>query len=97
MSQYTLSVKAEDDLISIGKYTQKKWGKKQRTHYLHEIDSTFPLLADNPKKGRSCDEIRRGYLRYNVGKHAIFYRQIKNDVEIIRILHQSMDFSQHLS
>jgi plasmid stabilization system protein ParE len=42
--------------------------------------------------GKPCDEIRPGYRKFPQGSHLIFYRNGSDGViEIIRILHGSMD------
>lgn len=84
-------------MLSIGRYTRKQWGKAQQIRYLTQLDSAFHDLADKPDIGRACDEIRRGYFKYGVGKHVIFYRHPgKGHIEIVRILHGRMDIEQHL-
>ncbi len=86
-----------DDLLSIGRYTRKEWGKTQQICYLTQLDRAFHDLADKPGLGRACDEIREGYFKYGVGKHVIFYRHTGKDrIEIVRILHGRMDIEQHL-
>lgn len=86
-----------DDLLSIGRYTRKEWGKAQQIRYLTQLDRVFHDLADKPGLGRACDDIREGYFKYGVGKHVIFYRHTGQDrIEIIRILHGRMDIEQHL-
>lgn len=83
---------AKADLKDIGRYTQKKWGIKQRNIYLTVLDNAFHFLAENPNKGRNCDEIRPAYKKYIVWKHIIFYRETDGvHIEIVRILHGSMD------
>ena len=96
MTQFTLREKAESDLLSIGRYTQKKWGFDQRNRYLSQIDAAFPILAKNPDRGRKCDHIIQGYFKYTVEKHDIYFRKIKTGIEIVRILHQRMDVKKHL-
>ena len=96
MGSFILTQKARDDLLSIGRYTRKQWGKAQQIHYLTQLDSAFHDLADKPDIGRNCDEIREGYFKYGVGKHLIFYRHTKGQIEIVRILHGRMDIEQHL-
>ncbi len=90
---FFLTRKAKTDLKDIARYTQKEWGIRQRDIYLSIIDRAFRLLSDFPEKGQSCDYIRNGYLKYYVGKHIVFYCIVSpsEDIEIVRILHQSMD------
>jgi toxin ParE1/3/4 len=97
MGTFILTQKARDDLLAIGRYTRKQWGKAQQKRYLTLLDSVFHDLADKPGLGRACDDIREGYFKYGAGKHVIFYRHTgKERIEIVRILHGRMDIEQHL-
>ena len=97
MELFILTKKARDDLLAIGRYTRKQWGKTQQISYLTRLDSAFHDLADKSDLGRACDDIRQGYFKYGVGKHVIFYRYTeKGQIEIVRILHGRMDIEQHL-
>lgn len=91
MSFYLTNL-AKADLMDIGRYTQKQWGTKQRDIYLSALDDAFHVLANNSHRGKPCDEIRPGYLKYRVHKHIIFYRSVDElTIEIVRVLHGSMD------
>jgi len=92
MAVYKLTNKAEQDMLFIGRYTLKHWGVKQRNFYLKQLDACFSYIAENPKAGEACDFIAKGYRKFPQGRHIIFYKQTPvGRVEIIRILHQSMD------
>jgi len=94
---FYLTQKAYEDIKNIAIYTQKNWGKNQRIIYTKMIDDAFHKLSDKPEYGMKIDEIRKGYYKYKVGKHFIFYRLITNDdIEIIRVLHQKMNIELHL-
>jgi len=95
MSDFKISAKAVDDLKSIGRYTQDHWGREQRNKYLSMVDACFHTIAHQPGVGITCDYICPGYRKYHVGRHLIFYRHIGNQIEIIRILHDSMDIESH--
>ena len=97
MASFRLTAKAKADLRSIGRYTQKTWGREQRNRYLALLDGSFRALAKDPRKGRSCDDIRPGYRKLPIGRHLIFYRQAEDAIEIIRILHERMDIETHLA
>lgn len=79
------------NLYSRYSYTQITWGRAQRNTYLTQIDAAFQLLAMEPQLGKSCEDLRPGYRKYPVGKHLIFYHQLADGLEIIRVLHQRMD------
>ena len=53
-------------------------------------------IAADPRLGRSCEDIRAGYRRYSAQAHMVFFRIGENGIDIIRVLHQSMDFPRHL-
>jgi toxin ParE1/3/4 len=97
MPAFRLTQRAKADLKEIGRYTQRTWGREQRNRYLATLDASFHDLAQTPQKGRRCDDIRQGYRKYQVGRHVIFYRQEKTDIEIIRILHDRMDVETQLA
>ncbi len=97
MPPFRVSKKAQSDLISIARYTELQWGVLQRNYYLKEIDNCFNQLAMHPEMGIACDDVRTGYRKFPHGSHLIFYRQGEDQiVEIIRILHKSMDVESKL-
>jgi len=96
MPRFRLTERAKADLRAIGRYTQATWGRAQRNTYLARLDASFHVLAQEPHRGRACDDIRPGYYKYHVGRHLIFYRASPDGVEIICILHDRMDIEAHL-
>ena len=95
MPQFRLTAKAVEDMKAIGRFTERKWGREQRNRYLAMLDSSFDTITHQPAIGTACDYVRTGYRKYHVGRHLIFYRQKNEGVEIIRILHDSMDTESH--
>jgi len=92
VAEYSLTNEAEQDLLSIGRFTQKRWGVAQRNFYLKQLNACFLQIAENPMIGVSCDFIAIGYRKLPQGSHIIFYKQDSTGiVEIIRVLHSSMD------
>ena len=62
------------------------------------MESSLTAVGNDPEisKSRKRPELFPGCRSYIFGKHIIFYR-VKNDaVEIVRILHQRMDFDSHI-
>ena len=52
----------------------------------------FHRLADTPSIGQNCDHIKSNYQKFPQGSHIIFYKTVSNQsIQIIRILHKSMD------
>jgi toxin ParE1/3/4 len=96
MPTFRLTERAKQDLLSIGRYTQATWGREQRNRYLAKLDAAFHLLVKEPHQGWMCDDIRPGYCKYHVGRH-IFYRQVSDGLEIVRVLHDRMDVETHFN
>jgi toxin ParE1/3/4 len=95
MGKFRFSRRAEADLLSVGDYTLRKWGKAQAASYLGELETCCQTLADNPALGRLCDEVRPGLRRHEHGKHVLFYRQERGGIFVSRILHQRMLPDRH--
>jgi len=99
MLQYKLTKEADFDLENIWEYTYSKWGKKQARIYLNKLEEHFIKLAANPYLGKRRYELAGSPLSFHCEKHVIFYRIADEGagVEIIRVLHDSMDFPRHLN
>lgn len=96
MGTFYLTNAAKADLKDIGRYTQREWGHAQRDKYLAMLDDCFHSIAAQPLKGQDCSYIREGYRKQRAASHVIFYRQVDTGVEIVRILHGSMDIERRL-
>lgn len=97
MTGYVLTPRARRDLSEIWNYSETQWGMAQADRYVRLIASACDALATGRAEGRSAEAIRPGYFRQTVGSHVLFYRARKRGgIEIVRILHQRMDFDRHL-
>mgnify|MGYP003411785415 CR=1 FL=1 len=98
MKLFALTRKAQDDLRNIALYTEDQWGVAQRNIYIKKFDDTFHTPGENPAIGKECDEFMPGYRKFPEGSHIIFYKPGTTSViEVIRILHKSMDAPTQLS
>jgi toxin ParE1/3/4 len=97
MGTFRLTQLALEDLRSIGRYTELTWGREQRNRYLAKLDNGFHILAERHQRGRSCNNIRLSYRKYSIGRHLIFYRESQEGIEIIRVLHASMDVGSYFN
>jgi toxin ParE1/3/4 len=48
-------------------------------------------LAENPDLGKRRDELYKGLRVYPSGKHVVFYITMDKGIDVVRILHGSMD------
>jgi plasmid stabilization system protein ParE len=94
---------AQYDLAGIDNATAAMWGEAQAERYIAYLRETVAYLVDDPTLGYPIDQ-RPGYYVYTAKYskrraakgHRIFYRQIENGIRIIRILHTSMNWPDHL-
>ena len=96
MSQLSLTPKARADLDAIWEYTVTHWDIEQAEAYLRSLGETMKLLANQPGIGRNIDNIREGYLKFPAASHIFIYRTQPNIVEVVRILHMSMEVERHV-
>jgi toxin ParE1/3/4 len=94
---YRISEKAIEDLENIWLYTLKTWSVEQADRYYNLLIEEITYISGNYDSGKSMAHVKPGYRASKVKSHLIFYRKAKdNIVEIIRILHQSMDIENRL-
>jgi len=99
MKKLELKISSEAflDLEKIWIYTLEKWSKEQADRYYKLIINEIDFLRSNYNCGKSAEQIRKGYRVSFVKSHIIFYK-IENGqkLEIIRILHQSVNIDEWL-
>ncbi len=93
---FVLSPAAQSDLDEIWDYTAEQWSFDQADHYILGLIRDIEEIGSGKKSGRACDDIREGYFKFFSGSHVVFYRKAKPLIDIVRILHQRMDFNRHL-
>lgn len=95
---YKISIEASIDFENIWLYTYENWSLKQADRYINLIIDEVEYLANNPQSGIDYGKIRKGYFRSQIKSHFIFYKinLQKDEIEIIRILHQRMDIETQL-
>jgi toxin ParE1/3/4 len=96
--KYKLTYKAIDDLTQIWNYTFYKWSEKQADKYYFMLLDNFNEIAFDPQLGKNYSGITENLLGFKAGRHIIFYRRIEeNKIEIIRILHEKMEFKSRIN
>jgi toxin ParE1/3/4 len=97
MGRYVLSPLAQSDLNEIWNFTESRWGIDQAETYTRQLWHNIEAIAEQPTRGRPCPEVRAGYHKYRSGSHILFYRITSSGVDVVRILHERMDFERHLT
>lgn len=89
---YKLSVRAEQDIDRIDKYTMQKYGIDQSDQYLSEIMKVLNIIVSAPKSGQERNKVKKGIRSLPANKHIIFYKILRNEILIVRVLHQKEDY-----
>jgi toxin ParE1/3/4 len=97
MTKYTLSEKATKDLANIFQYTYKNFNISQAESYLSELEECFIMLSNEPELAHKVEDIRKEYFRHLFRKHAVYFKVRKDDIFIVRVLHQQMKYELHLT
>ena len=95
MSRIHISDEARRDLDAIWRYTAKQWSRAQADAYYLDLRRQLKAALANPVSGVPVD-IRPSCRKLLSGAHFIYYRPVIDGIEVIRILHQSMDVRRHL-
>lgn len=96
MTRYRLSPKARSDLEAIWDYTADRWSIDQADCYIRDIVELLDRVCEGREKGRRIDQIRRDYLQLPIGSHLLIFRQPRDTVDVVRILHRRMDVTARL-
>lgn len=98
MAKVILRQEAIDDLNDIWFYTFEEWSESQADKYYDAIEFACEQIGLNPKRGKEYIKIRKGLFGLRTGRHIIFYQILdKNEIEVIRILHERMDLINRLN
>ena len=97
MSGVVLSPKAKADLSYIWDYTCSEWGVEQAEKYVRELWAVIQEQTRDLTKSVDVGDVRKGYKKVRSGSHAISFKMTRDGVvDVVRILHQKMDFDRHL-
>lgn len=96
MAEYRLSHAAQNDLLTIARYTVRTFGAEQSKTYRDGFKACFSLVAENPMLGRIQDRIRLGLRCYEYKSHTVYYIETDGGILIVRVLHEKQDPARHL-
>lgn len=94
MLELKLRPRALRDLDGIWEYTRERWSEAQAERYFAQIRAAIERLRSSPRLGKGAHNT--SLLKWASGSHFIFYRADETTLDIVRVLHQSMDFAAHL-
>jgi toxin ParE1/3/4 len=97
---------AEQDLLDIIRWTNENFGVRQAQHYAETIVLAFEALHDGPDilGAKVRDEIGAGIHTLHVarqgrkGRHFVVFSVSEGHIiNVLRLLHESMDLAVHLA
>lgn len=90
---------ADTDLYGIYIYTFQTWGDRQADKYSELLREAIHRLAEDPFRPETKDrsDVGQAYRSHHCGRHLIFYHIRDEQIEILRILHDSMDVHRHFA
>jgi toxin ParE1/3/4 len=102
-----LSRRAHADYQDILTWTAEEFGELQAFAYREVLSSAIDALADGPGTAgvKKRGDLGSGVLVLHVsrgrnkGRHVIFFHAVSSQtraIEVIRILHDAMDFARHI-
>ena len=87
---------ASAELRAIARTTKAKWGDRQARLYVAELRDRINSLCEFPLRFPEFGPERPGLRKVRCASHAVFCRIDGEQIEIVRILHESMDFATRL-
>jgi toxin ParE1/3/4 len=99
-----LGHQAEQDYVEILQWTTTNFGEGQASTYAETIALAIAALEDGPNVlgARTRDDIQPGIRTLHVarqaraGRHFVVFRVTGAAIDILRLLHDSMDLPRHL-
>jgi len=84
---------AEADLLEIGLHIADQ-DLDASDRFLDLLERKLHLLASRPQMGRLRPELLTRLRSFPVGEYVIFYRPIRNGIEVVRVLNGARDIGR---
>lgn len=98
MSKFSISQEAIDDINNIWIYTAENWSTEQADRYYNLIFDEIEYITENFESARDFSKVRKNYKYSKIKSHLIFFKKAKDkSIEVVRVLHESMDIENRLT
>jgi toxin ParE1/3/4 len=92
MARVVRTPAARRDLRRISRYIADESGSRTiAKRFLDSIDAKCTLYAATPELGELCAQLGADVRRFPIGQYIIFYRAVRRNIQILRVLHGSRD------
>lgn len=82
--------------VQVSEYTLNNYGPQQQKNYLKMLREKMRAAARKPDMGRDRCDIKAAYFSIRAEKHNTCYRIRNTHIEIIDVLHQSIEPKLHI-
>ncbi len=96
MRQVIIRQRAKRDLQEIWYYSAAQWGVAQADSYVSMIQKAIERMVVDGARAARCDTLYPDLRRARAGSHILFFLVDAENIDVVRILHQQMDFEAHL-
>ena len=94
MKPILFSAKSRQDLLEIRAYTESQWSPQQAIAYRDLLLDECYSIPD--KESVLSFPAYKEYHYTHCGHHYIFFKSSEQEIRIVRIHHERMQFSKHL-
>lgn len=84
---------AEEDLVGIWCYIAQD-NSEAADSWIEQLGDTAWRLAENPGMGRLRPELLPNIRSFPVGDYILFYQEVENGIELVRVLSAYRDLEQ---
>ena len=84
------------DLLEVWLNTAEEWNISQADGHLAQLSNTLKNLMDHTEIRKDRSDLRKGYRSLSINHHLAFYRLVGDEIQIMRVLHESVDLEKHL-
>jgi toxin ParE1/3/4 len=92
MPTLLIKPRARTDLYNIWRYISD-YNPEKADEVIDTIQAQFQVLSEHKHAGRRRKELGRSLRSFPAGDYVIFYRPLKDGIEVVRILHSSRDIA----
>jgi toxin ParE1/3/4 len=96
MNRYKISQLAEQDLEDIWVYLAQN-NQIAADKQIANILNRLPMLAQFPDMGQIRDDLGEKLRSFPIKPYVLFYTKFDDEIEVVRILHQSRDIDRLFS
>lgn len=97
MAKIQFTNAARQDLKTIFTYTIRTWGKPQAERYAAQLKMHIDKIAQNAVFSKPVPNSRPNLRQSTVGSHLVIFEATDTETLVVRILHEAMDVSRHIS